>query len=766
MDLFLTYTLVGLVMGAVYAIAASGLVLTYTTSGVFNFAHGAQAMLAAFFYWQLSVGWGLPVPVAFLLVVFVFGPLTGVALHKLLMHGLRDVAEVTKVVVTVAVLLGMVSLSQWIWNPSEPRKLEMLWGNSTSFELLGVRIRYHELLCLVAAAALAIALRLLFTRSRMGVTMRAVVDDPDLLRLNGFNPDRVAMASWAVGAALAALAGVLVTPVAGGSLEASTLTLLVIDTFAAAMFGRLKSIPRTFVGALFLGLASTYVLAYAPTDWTWVGNFKTALPMIVLFLVLLVLPQDRLRGAQQRTRERSRVPSVRFAAGWAVAFVAIIFVITKIANPLMLGPWAAALAFSIIALSLVPLTGYAGEINLAPLSFGSIAVIVAFHVGVQGTGLASRLSWTGIVAGVLAAALVGGLVALPALRLRGLYLALSTMAFGGLISALVLSEVTPRDWPIWGENTIFPAAVITMPPLDLGPIDLDDDATYLIALSVVFALLSVCVIALRNSGYGRRLAAMKDSPAAAAMLGQSLVRLKLSVFMLSAAIAGLGAILMAMAVGSVAPENFLITASLALVMLTVVGGVSYVSGALFGGFMVGMGFSLINGTFGNLAADSDMYAGLFGSLSHVLAIAIALAGIGVNRNPSGIVNDICESYRPLRNARPVLYVGVAAGLVLLALNWVEVIGDWSLAIGILCVVLLLPVVGRVWMPERVLTEAEIAEQRARAAEVPPELQALDEPLTAEERYDLDTYLGLPPRALPALDEQPADPTMAPEVARV
>ncbi|WP_182523893.1 ABC transporter permease subunit [Nocardioides dongkuii] len=763
MDLFLTYTLVGLVMGAVYAIAASGLVLTYTTSGVFNFAHGAQAMLSAFLYWQLTVGWGVPVPVAFVLVVLVIGPVTGVLLHRTLMHGLRDVAEVTKVVVTVAVLLSMVSLSQWIWNPSEPRSMEMLWGNASSFELLGVRIRYHELLCLVAAGALAIGLRLLFTRSRVGVTMRAVVDDPDLLRLNGYNPDRVAMASWAVGAALAALAGVLVTPVAGGSLEANTLTLLVIDTFAAAMFGRLKSIPRTFVGAIFLGLASTYVLAYAPTEWDWVGNFKTALPMIVLFLVLLVLPQERLRGAQQRTRERARVPSVRFAAGWAVAFVAIMFVVTQVADPLMLGPWAAALTFSIIALSLVPLTGYAGEINLAPLTFGSIAVIVAFHVGVRGTGLDSHLSWQGMVAGVAAAAVVGGLVALPALRLRGLYLALSTMAFGGLVSALVLSEVTPRDWPIWGENTIFPAAVITMPPLDAGPLDLSEDATFLMSLAVVFALLGVAVIALRNSGYGRRLAAMKDSPAAAAMLGQSLVRLKLSVFMLSAAIAGLGSILMATAAGSVAPDNFIITASLALVMLTVVGGVSYVSGALFGGFMVGMGFSLINGTFGALAADSAMYSGLFGSLSHLFAIAIALTGIGVNRNPSGLVNDICESYRPLRNAMPVLYVGLAAGAVLLALNLAEVIGDWSLAIGILCVVMLLPVLGRMWMPDRVMTAGELAAHRAKEAEVDPELKALDRPLSAEERYDLDTYLGLPPRVLPALDEAPRD---APEVARV
>ncbi len=105
----------------------------------------------------------------------------------------------------------------------------------------------------------------MFTRTRSGVAMRGVVDDPDLLRLNGHDPERLAALSWVLGSTLAVLAGILVTPISGGTLEANMLTLLVIDAFAAAMFGRLRSIPRTFVGALFLGLAATYVLAYFPT---------------------------------------------------------------------------------------------------------------------------------------------------------------------------------------------------------------------------------------------------------------------------------------------------------------------------------------------------------------------------------------------------------------------------------------------------------------------------------------------------------------------
>jgi branched-chain amino acid transport system permease protein len=739
---FLTYTFLGLVLGAVYAIAASGLVLTYTTSGIFNFAHGAQAMLAAFVYWQLTVPWGLPALAAFVLVVGVFGPLMGMALHQVLMKGLRDVAEVTKVVVTVSVLLAMVSLSTWIWAPAEPRTIELLFGSTNYVDLGGVKIRYGEMFVVGAAVALAVGLRLLFTRTRLGVAMRGVVDDPDLLRLNGFNPERIAMTSWAFGSALAAFAGVVVTPIAGGSLEATTLTLLIIDTFAAAMFGRLRSIPRTFVGAMVLGLAATYFLGYAPTRFDWVSNVRGALPLIVLFVVLLVLPQDRLRGTSQaRSRERPRVPSVPQALVWGAAFVVLVVLLSRIAGPAMIGPWINAMAFAIIALSLVPLTGYAGEINLAPLSFGAIGVMVAYHTGIEGIGVDARMTWVGIVAGVVVTAFFGGLVALPALRLRGLYLALATVAFGGIMSTLVLREINPRHW--FGlDLALFPNARLLVPRPEVGPLDLDENGTFLIALSVVFAVLGVLVVVLRNSGYGRRLVAMRDSPAATAMLGQSLIRLKLGVFMFSAAIAGLGGVLIASAQGSVSGDDFLLTSSLVLVMLTVVGGVNYVSGALFGGVIVGVGLSALNGTSAGLGADMPDLEPTFVILGHLGAFAIALTGIGVNRNPSGIVHAISSSYRPLRAAVPVLAGGAGAVALLVVLNLAGALDDWSLALLTMVIVLALPAIGARLMPERVLTAEQLAE-RAAPRDTSPELLGLDVPLTTDERLELDAGLGLP-----------------------
>lgn len=737
MTTFLTFTILGLVLGSVYAIAASGLVLTYNTSGIFNFAHGAQAMLGTFLYWQLSVGWGLPVWLSLVLVVGVFGPLMGLVLHSLIMGALRDTAEVAKIVVTVAVMLGMVYLSQWIWDPSEPRTLTMFFGSDASVEIAGVVVRVHEILCLVVALAIALGLRVLFQRSRVGVVMRGTVDNPELLRLNGHDPARVAALSWALGSALAVLAGILITPVSGGSLEAHALTLLVIDAFAAAMFGRLRSIPPAFVGAMVLGLLASYLTAYAPTDWTWAGNFRVSLPMVLLFIVIIALPHDRLRGAATRTRERYRVPTVRSAAVWGLVLVGFVFLYSLLLEDSGITTLGLGMTFAIIALSLTVLTGYAGEMNLAPMAFGAIATVIAFHFGITGTGLDASLNLPGILLAVLATAVVGGLVALPALRLRGLYLALATLAFGVLLSNMVLRDTVEHT--LFGFTfTLFPEGTLVVPKPKVGPVDMSDPLVFLLVATALFALIALGLAALRNNGYGRRLAAMKDSPAATAMLGQNLVKLKLGVFMLSAAIAGLGGILMSSAMGSVEGETFGIMASLALVMLVVVGGIGYLSGALFGGVMSGVGFVLLVGTFNDLAIDQPQAATFFKLLGNVVMVGTALIGMGVGKTPSGSVQGIFDGYRSLRNARPVLIGGAAFVALLYVLALVGVFGSWTFTLLAMVVLMALPTIGQKLMPHAVIPveghgssgEAEIRD---------------DEPYTDVLRDRLDLALGLPPR---------------------
>jgi branched-chain amino acid transport system permease protein len=398
-DTFLQYTIIGLVTGGVYGIAASGLVVTYTTSGIFNFAHGAVAMLASFTYWQMRFGWGWPAPVALFVVLVVLAPLLGAALYGIVMRGLRNVSEVARIVVPVSVMLGFLALSTWVWDPTPrtPRLFPLFFGADSTVTVAGVNLTWHEIGAMVIAVLVAVGLRFLFFGTRTGVAMRAVVDDPDLLELNAGRPERLAMAAWALGAFLAALAGVLITPIQGSTMSATALTLLVIDAFAAAMFGRLRSVPRTFVGALVLGLLGSYVIGYFPGDeWTWVGNFRVSLPMIALFVVLLFLPQDRLRGVTVlRTRERYRLPSMRSAVIAGVALVVGMWVLRGLLAPTSVNTLAFGMTASVIALSLVLLTGYAGEINLAVLSFGAIGAIVVHHFGTTGGGSGARSTLLG-----------------------------------------------------------------------------------------------------------------------------------------------------------------------------------------------------------------------------------------------------------------------------------------------------------------------------------------------------------------------------------
>jgi branched-chain amino acid transport system permease protein len=763
-DTFLQYTILGLVIGGVYGIAASGLVVTYTTSGIFNFAHGAVAMLAAFTYWQLRFDWGWPAPAALVVVLGVLAPLLGALLYGVVMRGLRGTSEVARIVVPVSVMLGFLALSTWVWDPTprSPRLFLPFFGADRTEKILGVNLMWHEIGAVLVAGVVALGLRVLFFRTRTGVAMRAVVDDPDLLELNAGRPERLAMASWALGAFLAALAGVLITPIIGSAMSAQALTLLVIDAFAAAMFGRLRSVPRTFVGALVLGLAGSYVIGYFPADdWTWTGNFRVSLPMIALFVVLVFLPQDRLRGAVQlRTRERYRMPKRRNAVVAAVVLVAGMWVIRGLLAPTAINDLSFGMTAAIIALSLVLLTGYAGEINLAVLSFGAIGAIIVHHFGTTGSGGAARSTLLGYVLAAVVCAVVGALVALPSLRLRGLYLALSTMAFGVFVSNMVLREITDRQLPlIHTRFSIFPSGNLGVPRPEFGPIDLAASRTYLMFLTVLFAVLGVGLVALRHSSYGRRLTAMKDSPAASATLGQSLVTLKLSVFMLSAAIAGVGGALMTAQIGSANIDRFDIFLSLSLLMLTVVGGIGYVSGALLGGILFGVFFVALQNTFDKLGTDYPDFDGAFEFLAQLTTVLPALLGVSIGRHPTGAVERILVDVGSLRRAKAVVVAGIAAVGIAYVFARNGTISNWWLITVIIVVMALLAVTAKRQAPAGAeAVDAAFGGADASTAELPLELVGVARPYSVADREMLDAVLGVPAASssAPSTSDRPAE----------
>jgi ABC-type branched-subunit amino acid transport system permease subunit len=416
-----------------------------------------------------------------------------------------------------------------------------------------------------------------------------------------------------------------------------------------------------------------------------------------------VLPQDRLRvAALLRTREWFTVPTIRSALTWGVILLVVVLALEPIMGAGDLGVLTTGITYAIIALSLTLLTGYAGEINLAPVSFGAIATIIVFHVGLSGTGSGQRITIWGIILGVVVTALVGGLIALPALRLRGLYLALATLAFGVFVSDMIIADIAPHVLPIFHLHfSIFPNGALQVPPPKFGPIDLNSPKTFLTISTVIFVVIGIGLVALRRSNYGRRLTAMKDSPAAAATLGQNLIKLKLSVFMLSAAIAGLGGILLSANLANVNANTFIIFVGLALVMLTVVGGIGNVAGALMGGILAGTAFTALTSTFQNLSTDHGG-GGYWSVLANLSLVAPALIGVSLGRSPSGAIPDIVASYRPLWKVKGVLVLGIAAELVAYLLVVTKVMGNWWLVLATGVIALAVPVIGRAVRPEAFL----------------------------------------------------------------
>jgi len=427
---FLAFTVTGIVTGAVYAVAASGLVVTYTTSGIFNFAHGAMGMVMAFLYWQLRVHMHWPAPLALIVVLFVFAPLFGAVIERVLMRNVRGSDTGVSLMVTLGLLLFLIGVGLWRWAQTEPRALpEFFAGNSV--RIFSVNVTWHELISIAVAGGVAISLRLLLYRTRVGVAMRAVVDDRELTSLNGGNPSRVSALSWALGTMLAALAGILLAPKLGMSVL--NLTFLVIAAYAAAIVGQLKSLPLTFAGALALGLGETYDVGYLPTKG-FLSHIKPTLPMIFLFAVLLFLPQVRLRVGRVVGGRSVRVPGWREVGVTGVALVVLTWIVASSISGPDLATLGQGLAFGIIMLSLVLLAGYGGQTSLCQMTFVGIGAVVAAKVSHGSSPL-------GLVAAFGAAAVVGAVISLPALRLTGLYLALSTLAFAVLADTLFFLQV-------------------------------------------------------------------------------------------------------------------------------------------------------------------------------------------------------------------------------------------------------------------------------------------------------------------------------------
>ena len=610
----LAFTIVGIVTGSVYAVAASGLVVTYTTSGVFNIAHGAVGMLMAFLYWQVRFDWGWPAPLSLAFVLLVAAPLLGAAIERTLARNLAKASLVSSLVVTIGLLLVLMGLALNVW-PPEGRRVEGFFSPG-GFDLGPVFVTWHQAITVLVALGVALGLRVVMFGTRAGVTMRAVVDHRSLATLTGARPTRSSMLSWALGSSLAALAGILLAPVL--QLNVQALTLLVVNAYAAAMVGRLCSVPLTFVGAMALGLIESYAVGYLPSSGGFT-NLRLAIPTLMLFVALLVIPEVRLRAGSAVGARTPPLASLRRSALGFAGLVGTAVVVAALVGEDTLGQVAPGLALGLVGLSLVPLTGWAGQVSLCQMTFAGLGAFAMVKFAPDGSPI-------GLLAAVAVAAPVGALVALPALRLRGLYLALATLAFAVLMDNVFFIR----------EDVFGNLGAVRVERLSMGGVSLAGERAYFILLATAFGVVATGLLALRRGSFGRRLSALRDSPVACTMMGLDTTITKVQVFALSSAIAALGGALLAGLRQNATAADFEMFDSLPVVLLVVLGGITAVTGALVGGLVL---------------AGIPVLAENVSFLESLGILGPGLIGLTLARQPDGLVLQVSDLWHGRRTRR-------------------------------------------------------------------------------------------------------------------
>ena len=296
MSAFAAYTIIGLSLGGIFALAALGIVLIYRVTGVLNFAHGAMGMFSTFVAWQVFYGYphpGMPpweVTAEAIGAGLLFAVVLGLFLELAVFRWVRNRPQVVKAVITIGVLLALQSAASLIWKNNQYHLPIYLAPQTATFMVAGVPIGANYIVIVVAALGLAFGLAAFLRGTAFGRAMRAVSDNATTAALWGVRVDAVGAVSWVLGSVIAAIAGILITPFI--NFDTTSLTLLVVDSLAAALIGGLVSLPLTVLGGFILGLLETY-----PTIWIQSLGLPRLIALLVILAVLIVRSPRGLPGA-------------------------------------------------------------------------------------------------------------------------------------------------------------------------------------------------------------------------------------------------------------------------------------------------------------------------------------------------------------------------------------------------------------------------------------------------------------------------------------
>ncbi|MBX6390082.1 MAG: ATP-binding cassette domain-containing protein [Frankia sp.] len=723
------YALLSLGTGGLYALLAAGVVVIQRGAGVLSLAHGALLAWAAYAFQGAAEAWSLPVAVAALVAVGSTS-LIGLVFHLLVTRPLREASGLTKVMATLGLLIILQSAITLMYgNAVRTAPTVLPTGKVT---LAGMPVGWDVFVRLAVAVAVTAGLWAAFRHTTIGLAATAVTENPRAAAAFGWSPDRIAAGAWALGAGLAGLAGVLLAPMQQ-PLAAGNLVLLVVPTLAICLLAAFRSFPVVLGAALVLAAIEVETQVQLVAEHPAWRGVDRAIPLLVIIFYLAI----RGRGIPDRGHVHERLPTLGSGrVPWAALVVSLTITITLIWYALPVA-WVNALnanaIWAIVILSVVVLAGLTGQLSLAQFAFAGIAALIAGRlVATRGWPLEAALAL-----GVAGTALAGLLLALPALRTRGLQLAVVTLGIGAAADALLFQRGyhTPpppgSDAARFGDFAMLEGTVVGDVTLFGVRMDkLEAPRAFATLALISFAVVAVGVANLRRGRAGRRLIAVRTNERAAAALGVSVVGAKLYAFALSAAIAGFGGVLLALHQygerGNIDYGGGLFSpfASILLIAFAVLGGVGWVSGAFAGATWAA-------GTLG-----TRFGAWLGDLLANVAAFArtvIALIGVGVGAGLGGSiarrVNRLGRLRRLGPGARrigPVLGALVLGGLAIAlggrVLGWLAELDRYVPLIGGFVLVLILVGSGSGMAPGNAAAARAVARwcsppsRRARRAE--------------------------------------------------
>ncbi|WP_018636311.1 branched-chain amino acid ABC transporter permease/ATP-binding protein [Parafrankia elaeagni] len=596
MEEIIKFIVLGFGVGAIYSVAAQGLVLTYRGSGVLNLAHGAMALLAAALFVELREQNGVPLALSFLIAVAV-AALLGLVIYFGVMRPLRKASPLARLVATLGVL-GIVQASADLRYGSDFQFVSAILPTSTWTISGDIKVGSDRIYLLLIAIVATAALWVIYRFTAFGRGTNAVAENQRSAAALGVSPDVLAAANWALGGALAGVAGVLIVPITG--LAPASLSLLIVPMLACAMVGSFASFPLTLLGGVLIGVAQSLIGRYVETP-----GWSDAAP----FLVIIGLLAARGRALPLRGFLTDRLPRVGDSSGSRVpaavgVVVALVLILTLPVNGV--NAVITTIVVAMIALSIVVVTGYAGQVSLAQYAFAGLGAWISARLA-DTAGLPFLAA---LVVGVAAAVPIGLLFALPALRTRGINLAVATLGLAVAVDRLILNN---KDLTGGFEGT-------KVDPPSVFGLSIDSTAhpeRYAVFCLVLFLLAAFGVTNLRRGRAGRRLLATRANERAAASLGISTIGAKLYAFALAAAIAAGAGVLLAFRYSNVGFSGYTVFDSMNIVVLSFLGGVGYIGGAVFAGSL-GVGGALTE--FIGQVIDFNRYATLVTSAGLVLMV--------------------------------------------------------------------------------------------------------------------------------------------------